>query len=606
MNRKSLAALLTAAMLLCLFSGCSGGAPAASTTAAATAAGTTAAGTTAASTTAASATTASAATTAAAAEEPSLFHALGELPLVTSPVTLTVGIVDHATVGEYSENVLWNHIQERTGVTLDYVQYPPDEYNTKVDLMMAAGGNDLPELLISNNISTTARNTWGANGFTIDLLPYLDANTYWTPKNFADNVETITWEEVIRGCSAPDGSLYTFPGYVENYLATNNCRLYLNLDWLEKAGMLRYDGNGELMTSLDELVSYFELVKTGDYNGNGLNDEIPLTASGTTYITRDFLPAFLGMGAENDFYIDTAADAVCFNYNRDEYREALRFIHMLVEKEYLDPLAFTQDLTSMKATLQLEPTVVGSWAYANNAGVDAAEDFPYDYVCGLSAPGSSERYLCSIAGYTFCQYIVTQNCENVELAVRLADYWGSEEINLMTAKGEEGVEWDWLDNARVDKSSIVRPYGDAYQDKAVYAYTKDEGNRYAGQPVDNVTLRGHGVYVFPNYFNACNVITQEKYDANPNLYKRVILYNDKSIFPTDSILRNMVYTEEEAEIRTDLWAPIETYVDECFTRFCLGDMSVETDWDRYIGELEKMGIQDVIEVMNTCYSRMYK
>ena len=49
---------------------------------------------------------------------------------------------------------------------------------------------------------------------------------------------------------------------------------------------------------------------------------------------------------------------------------------------------------------------------------------------------------------------------------------------------------------------------------------------------------------------------------------------------------------------------MQTYADECFTRFILGDLDIEKDWDNYLGELEAMGLEYYLEICQTAFDRM--
>ena len=43
----------------------------------------------------------------------------------------------------------------------------------------------------------------------------------------------------------------------------------------------------------------------------------------------------------------------------------------------------------------------------------------------------------------------------------------------------------------------------------------------------------------------------------------------------ENVLAAQVYTAEEIEINQDVWSPISTYIEECFSRFCMGDLDIE-------------------------------
>ena len=84
-----------------------------------------------------------------------------------------------------------------------------------------------------------------------------------------------------------------------------------------------------------------------------------------------------------------------------------------------------------------------------------------------------------------------------------------------------------------------------------------------------------------------------------------IMY-EMTLTDQSNVLAGQVYTAEEIEINQDIWSPINTYINECFSRFCMGDLDLDADWDNYVDELYAMGLQDKIDAENQCYDRMYK
>ena len=66
----------------------------------------------------------------------------------------------------------------------------------------------------------------------------------------------------------------------------------------------------------------------------------------------------------------------------------------------------------------------------------------------------------------------------------------------------------------------------------------------------------------------------------------------------------LVFTQEELDQVSEIEATIRTYVDESLTRFILGDMDVEADWDAYLSELEAIGLSMYLEVAQTAYDRL--
>ena len=66
----------------------------------------------------------------------------------------------------------------------------------------------------------------------------------------------------------------------------------------------------------------------------------------------------------------------------------------------------------------------------------------------------------------------------------------------------------------------------------------------------------------------------------------------------------LLYTEEEMD-DYNKFVDISTYVTNMRAQFITGTASLEKDWDTFVKNVEKMGIQDVMDVMTASYNRMY-
>jgi hypothetical protein len=68
-------------------------------------------------------------------------------------------------------------------------------------------------------------------------------------------------------------------------------------------------------------------------------------------------------------------------------------------------------------------------------------------------------------------------------------------------------------------------------------------------------------------------------------------------------LNSLVLTEDESDTYNDAWTDINAYITESTAKFITGDLDIETGWEGFINDLEKMGLQDVIDVYQAAYDR---
>ncbi|MEG0742978.1 MAG: ABC transporter substrate-binding protein, partial [Clostridia bacterium] len=67
----------------------------------------------------------------------------------------------------------------------------------------------------------------------------------------------------------------------------------------------------------------------------------------------------------------------------------------------------------------------------------------------------------------------------------------------------------------------------------------------------------------------------------------------------------LTFTEDELGKISEIRTTLKTYVKECETRFITRDMSIESDWETYLGELDRIGLNELLTVFQSAYDRLY-
>ena len=91
---------------------------------------------------------------------------------------------------------------------------------------------------------------------------------------------------------------------------------------------------------------------------------------------------------------------------------------------------------------------------------------------------------------------------------------------------------------------------------------------------------------------------------NLNLYYGLFALASLPFVDRDREIGPINYTVRESETISEIVTNVNNYWVECFTRFVLRDMSIENDWNRYLGELRAMGLDTYINTARTAYARM--
>ena len=125
-------------------------------------------------------------------------------------------------------------------------------------------------------------------------------------------------------------------------------RAWINHTWMERLNL-------ETPETTEELRAVLQAFKDQDANGNGdPNDEYPWMGCNNTW--RGFgdeyiMNSFVQYNRDTPYYIDDDGN-VQAAYDKDAYREGLRYWHSLVEANLFDPTSFSQTVNQLKQVFE--------------------------------------------------------------------------------------------------------------------------------------------------------------------------------------------------------------------------------------------------------------
>jgi len=166
--------------------------------------------------------------------------------------------------------------------------------------------------------------------------------------------------------------------------------------------------------------------------------------------------------------------------------------------------------------------------------------------------------------------------------VRWLDNFMTEISTLHTIQGQEGVHWRFSDPGEVSIAGgqarwerIISPEGGFLPN-----------DMWGGQPMPN--WRSHDWRLSERADRS--IVEQE-----------TLLYDETmAMFPWRNdigvLLPVLIFDEAQSAELVDIQAPINTFVTESISRFTVGDLCIEDDWEWYIRELEVMGLDRLLEL----------
>lgn len=508
--------------------------------------------------------------------------------------TLTIAIPQDANVEDYDTNYLTNMIEEECDVELQFQLLPTAISDAKSKLsLMASSGEKLPDV-VCMTLTDLEVLEYGMNGVFIPMNEYLyDAEAM----PYFNGMDDTGKEAILQAITSADGNIYTLADYSPEDFNMTPYRCWINKAWLDKLGL-------SVPTTTEELKTVCQAFATQDPNGNGINDEIAITGSVPTATWGCFTPYYFmnsfifynGDQANNGLALAEDGKTVIAPFVTEEWRAGLEYMSDLNSEGLLDPSMFTMDATQFTALLDQSPNVVGcvcvgGWGYWTN-GLDSENFQEFELMAPLKGP-EGVAYSATFEYRPNFYYNITKDCEDVDLAIKVGDFFYRKDVSLTTRYGEEGVDWS-KDEAETSKK--VGLYEDALGIPCELAILENQWSKVQNK---------HWYHACPNYLSVDDYRSMDSLqegDDNRNAVLRSTSY-DLYYDAHPELLPTLAYTGEEAEKIADIAADIKTYVSSSLAEFVTGNRPL-SDWDNYLTELDNMGLQELLEIAQTAYDRM--
>ena len=518
----------------------------------------------------------------------------GVTPIVKEgDVTLKIAITQSADVVDYNNgNFLTDHLAEMLGGKIEVDVWPSADAETKLTLMVTSG-NELPDVLTFGATNWSTRNTYADAGALLNLDEYFAEGSGYSTAFYQRCEEAgMDASAVLNQVRSSDGSIYAFPQSDLKLPNVYSNRAYINQDFLDAVGM-------EAPKTIDELTEVLKAFRDKDPNGNGIADEIPLTGTkdwtgnGNALVwLQNMFVYFDGSDYRYD-RLDNTDGKLDVVYDKDGYREFLKYVNMLVSEKLLDMASFTQDTATMRKALQADVQTVGMMCgSANGFGNNIASWQPLEQPKGPDGLQQVTYWPQNIGSV----WIISADCKNPEAAVKLGmlGYIGDEQ-GLIARFGEPGVDWRYAEEG---EESVFKELG-------IKPHIKCLNVTWA--TVSNKSWQNN---VIPYLSDESTHI--EVFDGNElygeRIHGRSVCMNMQYAPDKSAVMAGTIhYTEEEQDEWSELRTALKTYVQEATNLFCVGqlDPNSDADWQSYLDELNNLQYKEILAVDNEAYARTY-
>jgi putative aldouronate transport system substrate-binding protein len=504
-------------------------------------------------------------------EDPNLvgnFYKTG-LPIVKEKITLKMMAGKPNNTTNFDEIETFRELEERTNIRIEWDLVPQQAYTDRKGIILASG--EYPDAFFgtaAGGITDEEAVSYGSQGVFIPMESYIE--------EYAVNLKNVFAKlpDAKRIATALDGHIYTLPFIQQINANTVFTRMFINKSWIERLGL-------SLPETTDELHQVLKAFKERDPNGNNKADEIPFS-----FIYKNHNMGHYGlMGSfgcpDTRDHVALKDGKVYITATTPEYKEAVKFLNKLYDEGLIDSEAFTHDSSQYRAKGNQEDALYGFYFDWGGTSVVGVERFESDYVplAPLKGPKGHQMWLVREPTIWGGYFAITSANKHVEATIRWADELYEEKTSMQLQYGPIGLTLEETPDGKI--KMLDPPDGMTYNDF-----------RYQKAPA--ITASCILAETFEN-----KMIVNETILKDDALYQVYAPYLLDEFYPTASVK----FTKEENTKMADLKTDIITYIDNKQAAWITGESSIDDEWDEYLKELEKMGIEEMRQLYQDVYDR---
>ena len=451
-------------------------------------------------------------------------------------------VVPEAWTGITYDNLINNYIQEKTNTKWELTVVPGADLEDKLNVLLSSG--ERPDIIQYNSDDTETK--------------YVEANLLLPVNKYFDKTPNLqknwsgVWDVMKRG----DGNIYAIP--VQSNPA--DFSLMYRKDWL--AGL-----NLEIPKTIDEYYNVAVAIAGQDPDGDGKKNTYAFGCDGSDPVIDwrffDHIFGAFGVLPESSMLAD---GKIVEGSVQPGAKEALRFLNKLYKAAALDPEFVTDNYdradekfqkglygATSNYTFMVDPLTVYNTTfktvYPNGEWVAVTEP--------LQAPGFNAVGMRLNPKRGWSKTSVLKDSEKVDAALRLLDWFASEEGTMTENYGLEGQQYNM-------KDGVVVP-----------TVTQDD---YKKLGIKQMGLAKKGLYL------QYSLVFQ-------NTIKEVAA---KGMF---SPVENIMVPESSKYGQT-----LSDYTQKTFIKMIVGDVPIDGGFETYVKEWEKLGGQQLFDAYNRAYA----
>lgn len=513
----------------------------------------------------------------------------GTYPIVKDgTLEMSMFTMSMPNVEDFATNDFTKFMEEKTGIKFTFITGGRDDWEDKLNMILQS--DDYPDVIfgVSPNIAK-----YGVKeGIFIPLDEYLTEENVPNYLNVMKDFDMGVTRET-------DGKIYSLANINDCYHCKYARKMWVNTYYLDQMGC-------EIPTTTDEFIDVCK--KFLEFKPDGV--AVAGAQEGWFSRMQDWLMgAYTFVPAKSETFnvrdyiaVDSDTHKITSVATSDKYKEGLKFINELYEMGAIYDGDFTQTGEQMKTLVNQsdEPVLFFTSGTISDA-IDSASNNElyrhYEAMAPIKGPdGTQIAWTQPNYGVTSGAVCITDNCKDVEAALRWVDFFYGETGDLSSQYGaEEGKDWVLNPEGKVGLNGEPALYEvlNVYSAEAQNHDWQDVGIRVApesyrlGQAVD-ADVDPYAPEGLEKLLYDATEELYEPYGANTNIVN----------------LNELKVTDEESNAVSTIAVEVEKMIEESSVAFMTGAKDIDAEWDSYVDSMEKAGLPTLLETYQTAYDRM--
>ena len=483
----------------------------------------------------------------------------GEGKLFSEPTEISTLIQSHISWPYNRDWVIWKEFERLTGATFNVTAIPSTEFSTKMNLIMAGSGEELPDLIYADGAGYSK--SLAPTGALIAIDDYIDMMPNYTA--FWDSFPEDERERRLNMRKFSDGKTYYPQIYGTDERQGIRAWMYRK-DIFEKHDIA-------IPTTMEEVYQVSKQLK------EIYPDSYP-------FCLREGLRNIGVMGShwkpyfDWDMYYDFNAEKWSYGVTEPTMLEIVKYMRRMMEEGLIPPGYLTDPTKTWEGFMTTDrgfilcdfvvrvdnfnnPCRLENPEYTLAAMVPPKSDLP-------GAESKVNKFNVDTKGYMI---INSGDKKRIENAVKLVDWMYSDEAADMIW-GVEGVSYE----------------------------LKEDGSKTYIRPADGDLEGEYGIFSYGTYLRVDPAAARDIASPEQQVAVDIALANTMDQYDPSNYV---VFTPEEQDQYELLNDSIQTYVEQELHKFllCENDLSM---WDAFVKSVEELGVNDLLAIYEAAYNRV--